>query len=189
MIKPVQNAYMLWHNPQAMLNEWEHSADKLAQEHTVADFAGNCGKLVDLGCGNGRLSQVMNYTSYQGYDASYMMVIAAKLRNPALNFSLIDIFKFQSDDTYDTVLMLDVAIHMLYPLDAVNAVLRNWKSKRYIVSLLVGTVHEDLLNSVVISYDELQQFLINKHNANKILSDSIKGEKFTWNLIEFVKEI
>lgn len=189
MIKPMQNAYLIWHNPQEMLDEWEHSADKHLQEKTVAEFVGHCGKLVDLGCGDGRLAATLDYDSYQGYDGSHLMLVAAKQRNPELSFALIDIFRFQSDEIYDTVLLLDVAIHQMDPLAAIDIILRNWKAKRYIISILVGSVHEELLNSVVISYDELQSFLVNQHNANKILSESIKGEKFTWNLIEFIKEI
>lgn len=187
MIQAMPDAEAIWQNPADMLAEWDSSPSKANQERAVADFAGPCGVLVDLGCGNGRYADVMRYQSYQGYDGSFAMIAEAQRRNPRLNFANVDIFRFQSDEVYDTLIMIDVAIHQIDPVAAARVILGNWQSRRYIITLLVGDEHEALLNSVVISFAELHKFLIS-NPAKRVMSMAVTGEKFTWNIIEIIKE-
>lgn len=186
MIKPLQEAVNVWQNPQPMLDEWEADPAKIAQEILIAGLVGEAGKVVELGCGNGRYAGVLNHSSYQGYDSSYAMIEAAKARNPQASFALIDIFKFQSDESYDTLLLIDVAIHQDKPIEAVLSVLNNWYAQRYVITLLVGVEHQDLYSSTVVSHEELEELfhladlevIVNHHQP-------VVGENFDWHVLVF----
>lgn len=182
-IQPVPDAVPIWIQPHDMLIEWDLSSTKLAQERLIAGLVGEAGNVVDLGCGNGRYSKVLNYQSYTGYDSSFVMIADAKRRNPDKQFALIDIFKFQSDESYDTLLLIDVAIHMIDPVPAVKAILNNWTAQRYFVTLLVGEEHQQLLNSTVINHAEFWELFEIGLNVNVLHEKRVETENFDWRVV------
>lgn len=185
MITPLPDAQSIWLQPGAMLQEWEQSNSKVAQEKLIAQLVGEAGKVADLGCGNGRYAGVLDYTTYTGFDGSAAMIQAAKERNPNNDFALVDIFRFQSDESYDTVILIDVAYHQTQPIQAALAVLHNWFAQRYFITLLMGYEHTELLNSTVVSFDEMLElhrqpgFLVERTHIERI-----ENEEFDWLLLE-----
>lgn len=189
MIQALPNAMDIWANPGAMLDEWAHSEQKVRHEQLIAEWVGQGGKVVELGCGNGRFSLALDYTFYTGYDQSPAMLDAAKALNPKIDIALVDIFKFSSDESYDTLLMIDVAIHQNMPLEAILQVIGNWYSKRYIVTLLAGDTHEDLLNSTVIPYADLMRlYKLPDMYPNRMYFERLQPEDFSWVLVELIRE-
>lgn len=188
MIQALADAVKIWDNPFEMLDEWAHSPQKARHERLIADWVADGGKVVELGCGNGRLSLVLNYNTYIGYDQSLAMVQAARDYNPFITVALIDIFSFSPDERYDTLLLIDVAIHQTQPVEAIATVVGNWYAERYLVTLLVGMEHEDLLNSTVVGLNEMSQLLeLSDCHINRIYSERLHPDKFNWVLIELVR--
>lgn len=188
MIQALPKAKELWDDPQDLIDMWKNDPHKVRHEKIISDFIGPGGNLVDLGCGVGRFSLVLNYDSYQGYDQSSEMIRFAKSYSydvRFVNFSCVDIFQFISDEEYDTLIMIDVAHHQLDPLGAIEIVLNHWKAKRYFFTLLTGDQDEELLNSFVMGEKNFQDFAVyknlevmyNENNAQiwKILKYEIKA--------------
>lgn len=184
-MQPMSEAVPIWIQPQDMLIEWDLSSAKLQAELKIAELVGPVGKLVDLGCGNGRYAKVMNYQSYTGFDSSYAMIADAKQRNPNCEFAIIDIFKFVSDEQYDTLLLVDVAIHMVDPVAAVKTIINNWTAGKYVVTLLVGLEHQVLLNSTIISHVEFLSLLEVGMLTDVLYSEHIPNENFEWRVLQF----
>lgn len=185
MTQAIPEAVEVWNQPHNMLIEWDLSPFKLQQEQLIAVLVGEAGKVVDLGCGNGRYSKVLDYQSYTGFDSSYVMIADAKRRNPNVEFALIDIFKFQSDEQYDTLLLIDVAIHMIDPIVAIQTILNNWIAKRYFVTLLVGNEHQNLLNSTVVNYAEMWGLFAIGIDVDIVRSVQVENENFEWRVLRF----
>lgn len=185
MIQPLDDAKTIWQQPGDMLAEWESSQSKAAQEQLIAGLVGEAGKVADLGCGNGRYAGVINYITYTGFDGSAAMIQAAKERNPNVEFALVDIFRFQSDESYDTVLLIDVAYHQTEPVEAVLAILHNWFAQRYFITLLLGHERQELLNSTIVSFNEMLElhkqpgFIVQRTHIQRIAN-----EDFDWLLLE-----
>lgn len=165
MIQALPKAKELWEDPQDLITMWKSDPHKTRHEILINRYIGPAGYLVDLGCGVGRFSLVLNYTQYQGYDQSTEMIRFARDYSRAKNvkFSCIDVFQFVSDDEYDTLIMIDVAHHQEDPLDAIEWVLNNWKAKRYFFTIITGDKDESLYNSSVVSEKRFEEFAVYKN--------------------------
>lgn len=192
MIEPVSDETLrIWNDPDAMLEEWENSENKKHHEGMVAKWCINSqygwvnGPVADLGCGNGRLAQVLDVTSvnYFGFDASQVMIDRARERCPVHSFTLVDIFNYSSDRKYDTVILHDVAYHQNNPIEAVIKVMQLWEAEQYIYSLLVGNVREELLVSVVEPLSSLF-VLLDKVELENMHMKRCGEENFAWVLIK-----
>lgn len=172
MTEALKRAAKLWDDPKAvraMLDQWDEDAYKLRYEQQVSAWVGEVGKIADLGCGSGRYARQLQCTEYYGYDGSVHMITAAKEKQSAgefshinvVEFSLADVLNYGSDRHYDVVLFLDVAQHQDEPAESVMIMLRNFSADRYIFSVLVGNVREDLLMMTVIPMSEFLDLLDN----------------------------
>lgn len=181
MIQALPKAKELWEDPQDLIAMWKSDPHKTRHEMIISQLVGPAGYLVDLGCGVGRFSLVLNYTKYQGYDQSSEMIRFAKeySRGKKVSFSCVDIFEFVSDEEYDTLIMIDVAHHQQDPLGAIETVLNLWKAKRYFFTLLVGKQDEELLNSFVIGEKNFQDFAIYK----KLKTMYNENNSFCWKIL------
>lgn len=187
MICALQNALDLWNQPNELINMWAGSNDKLAEEQTVKKFIGPIvpGDLLDLGCGVGRYSKVLDYQTYHGFDQSAAMIEAAKQNQiPNANLAVVDIFNYSHSVVYDLAILIDVAIHQNEPLKAVERIMRLWQAKRYIFSLVIGPEHEDLYSTTVVGAIEFLTGLSSLGRVRQALYQPVKGEQFVWGLFD-----
>jgi trans-aconitate methyltransferase len=187
-MEAISEATKLWADSdrcKAMITMWQDSEEKTVHEVLVRDWVGTdfLGSVVDIGCGAGRLAGVLSYGTYIGYDQSLEMLGMAMQDHPSLQFTLVDIFNFQDDEFYDTLVMLDVAQHQKDPIGAVLRVLDIWKVGRCIISLLVGPEREELSYSTVAGFLEFIE-LVTLHKPSRIHMERLGGEGFAWVLLE-----
>jgi len=184
---PIGNAQQMWDNPTELIELWKDLDSKHYQEHLIAKLAGKVKVIGDLGCGVGRFADVLDFEQYYGYDASHQMVsyAIANNSNPKVEFSCLDIFKFGSDLFYDTIICVDVLIHLSEPIKAIQTIFRNWDAHRYIFTLLVGS-QEELFNSIVINQDEFEKFCL-EFKVNKLHRELVPNERFEWVVCELKK--
>lgn len=181
MINALPEALEVWVNPKAMLAEWSVSPSKANHEALVAEWVGRAGAVADLGCGPARYADVLDCT-YQGFDSSVAMASAARERGH--NVSVADIFSFSPGQSYNVVLLIDVAYHQEDPVSAVLRVLELWDASRYLFTLLVGNAHERLLNSVVVSFMETVPLFQRCRVRRLWIEHPSKAEPFAWVLVE-----
>jgi len=93
------------------------------------------GSVLDLGCGDGTLSQFVR-GSYLGVDFSPFIVKEAKRRNKGRRFLVGDILNLPELGLFDTVVMMEVLEHLDDPAQAVESV-RPLARKRIVVSVPV----------------------------------------------------
>lgn len=186
----LSSAQELWDDPAQcieMIQMWDDNAAKKNAEEMIACRAGNCGSLVDLGCGPGRFASVMQYDSYCGYDSSHTMISLAREvlgHKKDVEFAIADIFEFQSGAVYDTLLMNDVAQHQEDPIESILRVLSIWTAHRYLISLLVGEERQELSFSNVASLDDVLKLLALKQSPQNVF-EPIPEENFGWMLLVF----
>lgn len=186
----LQTAKELWAQPQDLIQMWEDDPHKIRHERLVVLQAGKKqGYLVDLGCGAGRFAHRFEFEQYQGYDQSTPMIEFAREwaasrsaeRFKKAEFSVIDIFQFISDHSYDTLIMVDVAQHQQEPLEAIHLILKQWKAKRYFFTLLLGDKKEELLNSIVVARADFQDFV----KANNLEVCYTEKNHFDWVIVKY----
>lgn len=188
-MKALPKAQELWNKPEEMLAMWQGSEEKMRHELLIADWVSlrDRPNIVDLGCGPGRFADVLGYETYSGYDQSTPMIMAAKYEpRPRAEFSVVDIFSFQSGKEYDLALLIDVAYHQEAPVESVLRIINLWKAKSYLFTLLVGQEHEDLYNSTVVSYSELLT-LVDALGPMAFHIERYGTERFSWILAEYVR--
>ena len=179
MIKAIPLAVEVWGNPQDMVGQWKQSASKQAIETMLGAWVGPVRTVADLGCGAGRLVPVLACARYRGFDQSDAMLKIAieQYGNKApVTFHKQDVFK-HGGKGYDVVILYDVAQHQNEPIEAIRRVLKLWDAKRYIFSLLVGTMREELALSTVVSMARMSKFL-DGLNVTRFVSKRTNGESF-----------
>lgn len=188
-MQALEEAKKIWAAPEAMIEMWDGDEHKQRHEKVISEIIGEAGTLVDLGCGVGRLCYTLDWKTYQGYDQSTQMINIARVirdsrsnpKNFKVEFAVIDIFQFISDHSYDTLIMIDVAQHQQNPLEAIRLILKRWKAQRYFFTLLVGDKQEELLNSVVVSREDFQNF-VHDNNFKVCYTES---NNFDWVIISY----
>lgn len=185
----IPEAIKFWNNLESikeMAIQWANNPWKAHHEDLISKWVGEADSVADLGCGPGRYSLKLlgQYDIYQGFDGSLAMLDLAKESNPEVSFSCVDIFNFSPDETFDLVLMIDVAQHQLDPLNCIERMLKLWRAKRYIFSLITAREGEELLLTTIVPQSKFDEF-IKTLNIKQLYSEPYDGEeKFTWNLVE-----
>lgn len=119
------------------------------------------GSVVDIGCGAGRYTEQIvdcNPLKYTGYDPSMQYIHQAQLNFPndsRIEFVCVDILNFASDETYDVAFCLDVINIFDKPLLVLDKLVKLWKAKRYVVSVLFASRRKLTRTDVVIGMDDL----------------------------------
>lgn len=186
----------LWADPKNLISQWDESDSKQTHEKMIVKKIKYGGNVADIGCGAGRFCKAFldsdyGYFDYYGFDQSLAMIRYAKEKNyPNSEFQLVDIFRYQSDRKYDTLLMIDVAYHQEEPVDSIIKVLDLWEAKRYFVSLLVGKIREDLFNSTVSSWEDFSELIKNVKRRNFCYNMYMEFDEnsFAWVLLEINRE-
>ena len=181
MVDCLEEAKKIWGNPEEMIQDWKESKDKKRQEMIILNIAGKVEFLADLGCGSGRFVDVMDFDLYHGYDQSSQMIGIAKetfADRSDVVFHCVDILKFQSDNKYDLAISVDVAIHQDDPIEFIKRLLKIWKAKRFLFTLLCGEEAENLFNSNVCAYEDIPE------EWKIVYSERIKDVKFDWVVFE-----
>jgi 2-polyprenyl-3-methyl-5-hydroxy-6-metoxy-1,4-benzoquinol methylase len=106
---------------------YEHGGAK--SDHAIATIlqnigSANLGRVLDVGCGNGKLLDALSRRSSEltGIDASAAAIELARKRVPKANLMVADVqhtLPF-SDAAFDIVFMLDVLEHLQSPVRAVS---------------------------------------------------------------------
>ncbi len=160
-MKALDTAMELWADPDDMIAAWDNMQDKATMECLVSCLVGRANRIADLGCGAGRYADVLSYSRYYGFDQSVAMLRTARMRGRGLagvEYAVLDVFAYMSDNSYDAVLLLDVAQHQSDPVEAVRLVLNNWNAPIYVFTVLVGGA-EVLHNSVVVPEENVLRML------------------------------
>lgn len=189
-IEAIPAAKNLWSMPHDMIKLWETDRNKRLHEILIAEWLHYDIWVADLGCGNGRLTTLLHPdVEYSGFDTTIEMIALANERMAGsdqpqctAHFSLLDIFESSMQD-FDSVVLQDVAYHQTSPIEAVLRITNLWSAKRYIFSLLVGDVREELLSSVVVPFTDLfriQEYL----EFTRVHIEQLVPENFAWVLIE-----
>ena len=192
-IQVLERAEKMWRGKSlaAMLQQWDESESKLRQERLIAEKVGCVGTVADLGCGNGRLSRLLNVLEgYWGYDTSPDMLVYAlgpKGSHPCVHYEQRDVFSSAPDREFDIVVLYDVAMHQSEPVAAVRRMLELWRGEYYIFSLLVGDERENLLASTVVAFSELLD-LLDDLNVTSLHIERLGSERFGWVLVEAEKK-
>lgn len=197
-IEAIPAAKNLWSTPHEMIALWETDRNKQRHEVLIStwlyEMGGHAESVADLGCGNGRLASLLHpNTEYFGFDTTIEMIALAKERvtsseqlNINVHFSLLDIFESSMQD-FDSIVLQDVAYHQTNPIGAVLRITSLWSAKRYIFSLLVGDIREELLSSVVVPFTDLfrlQEYL----EFTRVYIEQLVPENFAWVLVEARKK-
>lgn len=187
-IEPLGPASELWLAPGAMIENWGVDPSKIARESKIADWVGPVGSIADLGCGSGRMGMVTDFQNYEGFDLSLPMLAAAHHTfkgRENMAFTIADVFEFSPDQRYDVVLLYDVAVHQKDPIAAIMRILSLWEADRYIFTLLVGNVREELLLSTVVSFSEVAKMvqILGLASFRSVIREQSQ-EKFFWVLFE-----
>lgn len=69
-------------------------------------------RVLDYGCGNGRVCQMFNPDNYFGVDPSEKLIKIAKEKYPIYNFFLINPLEFPKIDRFNAILCLSVIHHI-----------------------------------------------------------------------------
>jgi 2-polyprenyl-3-methyl-5-hydroxy-6-metoxy-1,4-benzoquinol methylase len=193
-MRALEAAERMWQSDTYSLTKvWDEMPSKLLHEEMVAKWVGQVDSVVDLGCGVGRYATALRgqYKTYQGYDITPAMITVAQAAHDGrldVEFALVDVFNFQVDRHYDVALMIDVAQHMTRPLEAVQKMMGLWSADRYIFSVLVGDIKEELLHSTVIPISWLlggiRDLDVRILNGNLVL---VQDEQFASIFLEVTK--
>lgn len=185
-IEPLnERVVQLWNDPDPMIKDWDVQPHKVRIEQLVAYWVGFVGPVADLGCGPGRLVDALHIPQgqYFGFDGSTAMIDRAKAMHPECSFAVADMFQYSSDRKYEVVVLLDVAPHQSDPLESVLQVMKLWDAKRYVFTILVGAMHEELYMSVVVALDELMDVL-ERVRLHRMYMERVGDEKFAWMLLD-----
>ena len=191
MIESLPNAAQMWQGRSLvkMLHDWDSNPLKWRNDRLIAQIVGDAKRVADLGCGDGRLATLLpNVEEYKGYDSSPDMIEAARKRCARLehaSFGVCDVFRESALAHFDVAVLYDVAIHQKAPLRAVQTVLDLWSADRYVFTLLVGPVREELQASVVVSSAELRQFV--KGRTRRYHRKRVANERFDFLVLEIMQ--
>lgn len=111
---------------------YKQESYKRDSEHILSLVTKEGGKLLDAGCGPGRLAPIMGKRfEYVGVDASYHLIEHAKKNYPRMTFLKGDIRLLEFDDeTFDVVTCINVIKHLDRPqvLNALSELVRVMKA-------------------------------------------------------------
>jgi cyclopropane fatty-acyl-phospholipid synthase-like methyltransferase len=129
--------------------------------------------ILDFGCGNGRMSELIENQSYIGVDNSSEMIAIAKKRYPQKKFTLIKDEWLFSDDKFDLILCLSVVHHI---------------PKKFRAKLFKKFYHSLQQNGKLIL--SVWYFYTNKKYLNEIILNLFKKRNYRFNelLIPFKNE-
>jgi len=192
MIEALQEAQNLWQNPAELIRLWDSLESKKRHESIIAELVAaqtaQDAEIADLGCGVGRYANVLNFGTYEGYDGSPAMVMAANDKfadSPkSVKFACVDIFKFQIHKRFDAVICIDVVHHQNDPIQAILQLLNIWNADVFVISLLVGGIREDLYNSTVIPFTDLLKLCDAGVMKNILHVERFDDNSFAWMVLE-----
>ncbi len=115
-----------------MQNELKSTDEEIEQEiiplleHLVLQHLPKGARILDLGCGSGKLVQQLHLKGYQatGLDVSQELLRYARINSPESEFILSDIRKFELSPTFDAVLSHIVLLFILNA-EELTSVFRN----------------------------------------------------------------
>lgn len=94
----------------------------------LAKKAGGRGKILDYGCGNGRLCRLFNPENYLGVDPSVELINIAKQQHPTYNFDLIKPCAMPKSGNFDIIFCL-ATIHHFPDRNSQTNLLNNFHTK------------------------------------------------------------
>lgn len=155
----------------------------------LAKEAGEKDKVLDYGCGNGRLCELFSCQNYLGADASTELIKIAKFLHPGYHFEQIKPGGLPSKQDFDAIFCLSVIHHFpdrsnqLKLLNNLHQLLNN-AGKLIITSWLID--QSDQINIVPFSDGKTiinrQIFSFSQNNLEELLSEagfSIYSSKIT----------
>ena len=170
-----------------MMGEWEESELKLLHDKCIGDWIGEAESVADLGCGIGRLIHALHHVlDYVGFDNSAAMLDIARETHPEFTFVERDIFE-GSSRSFEVAVIYAVVQHCDSPLDAMRLLMEKWDAKRYIFTLLVGDLWEDLYLSTVVNFGNLLHFL-DEVRLLRMHVEKHGRERFGWVFVEVSRE-
>lgn len=147
--------------------EWGLEYLMLLDKHCF--YAENNTKILDLGCGDGRLysrlCKKLNNFDYLGIDADKSAINLAKLFNPNANFSSCSIEDIQ--DKFDLIYLCEVLEHI--PDNEINAFLENLKNLVHENTKIVISVPSDLRPVIPKHY---------RHYSHELLKNQLESNGF-----------
>ena len=138
---------------------WAQSKEKREGEEIVGELAAQAGahrRIVDLGCGTGRLiAWLPAFDRYDGYDmAPHMLELASEAykADRRCRFTLHD-----ADNgapyrgTADLLISIDTSRHYHDPLGFLSMVVAKWPAQWYLFTILHGPEAQELINGQVVT--------------------------------------
>jgi len=203
MIKANEQSWAMWQDAarvSSTIKNWQGDAKKHAHELFLAGWIGDTNSIADLGCGNGRMADLIKCPVYHGFDASPIMLEYA-MTNEAVDgkatlqrevvFYSCNIFDPEglpcNDWQYDVALLYDVAVHQNEPTAAVLRIMELWKAKRYIFTLLYGDCRQNLLLTIVEPFSEFLRITDTVH-ISRLHIERHAGCEFATFFVEAIKD-
>lgn len=141
--------------------------------------------LVDLNCGEGWLSELVDCCEYYGFDASEELIRLAKQRYPKIadNFTSVDVFRYTNGEV-DVAVCLGLLHHHHDPLLGLSNLLKLWQPKIFYASFITSTTAIDDTESItVLPLEEVNTL------PNLVGCASFRiTDKLFWTIIELKQE-
>ena len=123
------------------------TASVLEQDLAELGIAVDGVRVLDLGCGTGRVPVMYMPSRYVGVDQSEKMLERARELigdDPEVEFHCSTVYGFKTDEEFDTLLLIDVLPHLDTKgcISMFKRVLRNFDAETYVMRLFVATKGE-----------------------------------------------
>lgn len=200
MIEANEQAWAMWQDTarvSSTIKNWQGDARKRAHELFLAGWIGDINSIADLGCGNGRMADLIKCPVYHGFDASPIMLEQAMKAGNIGNerreivFYSCNIFDPGglpcNDWQYDVALLYDVAVHQNEPTAAALKIMELWKAKRYIFTLLYGDCRQNLLLTTVEPFSEFLR-ITDAVRVSRLHIERHAGCEFATFFVEAIKD-
>lgn len=115
-----------------------------AEELCLRQYVRGAPRVLDLGCGAGRLAGFLSGTcqSYVGIDASSEMINSARQRHPEMDFHVADMLNLTfPPDSFDLILLMHNVLDSLHPFKRRTHLVRKCAAWLSANGMLIGSSH------------------------------------------------